>query len=40
MNLLGSSFTLFIGNEKDGFLKMVGAQPFTAFKSMMDSQLN
>ena len=28
--------TFFIGNEKDGFVKLVGAQPFTSFKSTID----
>ena len=31
--------TFFIGNEKDGYVKMVGAQPFTAFKTMIDSKI-
>jgi len=31
--------TFFIGNEKDGFTKLVGAQPFTAFKTMIDSKI-
>ena len=30
----------FIGNEKIGFVKLNGAQPFEAFKSIIDSQLN
>jgi len=30
----------FIGNEKIGFIKINGAQPFEAFKSVIDSQLN
>lgn len=30
----------FIGNEKIGFVKLNGAQPFEAFKSVIDSQLN
>jgi protein-disulfide isomerase len=30
----------FIGNEKIGFVKINGAQPFEAFKSIIDSQLN
>ena len=30
----------FIGNEKIGFAKLNGAQPFEAFKSIIDSQLN
>jgi protein-disulfide isomerase len=28
--------TFFIGNEKDGFVKLTGAQPFTSFKSTID----
>ncbi len=31
--------TFFIGNEKDGFIKLVGAQPYTVFKTMIDDQL-
>ena len=31
--------TFFIGNEKDGFTKFVGAQPFTAFQAAIDAQL-
>jgi len=31
--------TFFIGNEKDGFVKLVGAQPFSAFKLLIDSRL-
>jgi protein-disulfide isomerase len=30
----------FIGNEEIGFVKLTGAQPFEAFKSIIDSQLN
>ena len=30
----------FIGNEKMGFVKVNGAQPFEVFKSVIDSQLN
>jgi len=30
----------FIGNEENGFVKINGAQPFEAFKSIIDSQLN
>ena len=30
----------FIGNEKNGFVKLTGAQPFEAFKKIIDSQLN
>jgi protein-disulfide isomerase len=31
--------TFFIGNEKDGFVKLVGAQPYASFENMIDSQL-
>jgi len=31
--------TFFIGNEKNGFIKLVGAQPFAVFQSVIDSQL-
>ncbi len=31
--------TFFIGNEKDGFIKLVGAQPYAAFQSAIDNQL-
>jgi len=31
--------TFFIGNEKDGFTKLVGAQPFTAFKTIIDTRI-
>jgi len=31
--------TFFIGTEKDGFIKMVGAQPFAAFQRAIDEQL-
>ena len=31
--------TFFIGNEKDGFTKLVGAQPYSSFKQVIDSQL-
>jgi protein-disulfide isomerase len=31
--------TFFIGNEKDGFTKLVGAQPYSAFQNVIDSQL-
>jgi len=31
--------TFFIGNEKDGFVKISGAQPFSAFQNEIDSQL-
>jgi protein-disulfide isomerase len=32
--------TFFIGNEKDGFVKIVGAQPYATFASAIDSQLD
>ncbi len=31
--------TFFIGNEKDGFIKLVGAQPYAAFQRAIDEQL-
>jgi len=31
--------TFFIGNEKDGFIKLVGAQPYAAFQAVIDAQL-
>ena len=31
--------TFFIGTEKDGFVKLVGAQPFEAFKNTIEKQL-
>jgi len=31
--------TFFIGNEKDGFIKLVGAQPYAAFQNAIDNQL-
>jgi len=31
--------TFFIGTEKDGFIKLVGAQPFAAFQRAIDEQL-
>jgi len=31
--------TFFIGNEKDGFVKLVGAQPFSSFQNVIDAQL-
>lgn len=31
--------TFFIGNEKDGFVKLVGAQPFAAFQAAIEDQL-
>jgi protein-disulfide isomerase len=30
----------FVGNEKNGFVKLIGAQPIGAFKKIIDSQLN
>ncbi len=30
----------FVGNEKNGFVKLIGAQPIEAFKKIIDSQLN
>ena len=32
--------TFFIGNEKDGFIKLVGAQPYSAFQNAIDNQLD
>jgi len=32
--------TFFIGNEKDGFIKLVGAQPFAVFQRVIDNQLS
>ena len=32
--------TFFIGNEKDGFVKLVGAQPFSAFQAAIDAILS
>jgi len=32
--------TFFIGNEKNGFIKLVGAQPFAAFQNVIDNQLD
>jgi hypothetical protein len=29
-----------IGNEKNGFVKLTGTQPFEVFKRIIDSQLN
>jgi len=29
----------FIGNEKDGFVKLSGAQPYSAFQAVIDAQL-
>jgi len=31
--------TFFIGTEKDGFIKLVGALPYTAFQGAIDNQL-
>jgi len=31
--------TFFIGTEKDGFIKLVGAQPYAAFQNAIDNQL-
>jgi len=31
--------TFFIGSEKDGFIKLVGAQPYAAFQAVIDKQL-
>jgi len=31
--------TFFIGNEKDGFIKLTGAQPFAVFQSAIEDQL-
>ncbi len=31
--------TFFIGNEKNGFVKVVGAQPYQTFQAVIDSQL-
>lgn len=31
--------TFFVGNENDGFIKLVGAQPYSAFKNVIDNQL-
>jgi len=31
--------TFFIGNEENGFIKLVGAQPFSAFQAAIDAQL-
>lgn len=32
--------TFFIGNEKDGFIKLTGAQPFATFQSVIEDQLS
>jgi len=32
--------TFFIGTEKDGFIKLVGAQPYSSFQRVIDSQLD
>jgi len=31
--------TFFIGNEKDGYIKLVGAQPYAAFQAAIDAKL-
>jgi len=31
--------TFFIGNEEDGFIKLVGAQPYAAFQAAIDEKL-
>jgi len=31
--------TFFIGNDKEGYIKIVGAQPFEVFKQVIDSEL-
>lgn len=31
--------TFFIGNEKDGFIRLVGAQPYASFQAAIDAQL-
>ncbi len=31
--------TFFIGNDEDGYIKLVGAQPFSAFQAAIDAQL-
>ncbi len=31
--------SFFIGNEKDGFVKLVGAQPYSAFQGIIDDKL-
>ncbi len=30
----------FVGNEKIGFTKLIGAQPFSSFQRVIDGQLN
>ncbi len=32
--------SFFIGNEKDGFVKLVGAQPFSVFQGIIDDKLD
>jgi protein-disulfide isomerase len=32
--------TFFIGNDKKGYIKLVGAQPFSAFQQELDSELS
>jgi len=31
--------TFFIGTEKDGYIKLVGAQPYAAFQNAIDNKL-
>lgn len=31
--------TVFIGNDKDGYIKIVGAQPYSAFQQAIDAEL-
>ena len=31
--------TFFIGNEKDGYVRLVGAQPYASFQAAIDAQL-
>ncbi len=32
--------TFFVGNEKDGFIKLVGAQPYAAFQAAIEKYLS
>ncbi len=32
--------TFFVGNERDGYIKLVGAQPFSAFQAAIEAELN
>ena len=32
--------TFFIGGDKNGYIQLVGAQPFSAFKQEIDAQLH